>query len=174
MLQFGPGAPPHSSQKRTLRIVLITAVCLVAGFLAGRLSVTLERAKSAPAAADSQVTLKVALWPDVEYCIDRVFEEFKQTHPNYSLQKIVFGSSEYEIQLERYLASGAAVDVFLTKNNALYLDLTENGKTQELDARIRGDGFDVSGYGPTYNALKIHGGLYGLPTGMSTWLLFYN
>jgi multiple sugar transport system substrate-binding protein len=161
-------------KKNVMALASIAVASLLAGFVAGRMTAPPKGAPSERAAPESPITLKVALWPDVEYCVDRLFEEFRQTHPNYSLQKIIFGSSEYEIRLERYLASGADLDVFLTKNNALYLDLTEKGMTQELDALVRNDKFDVSGYGPTYNAIKIHGRVYGLPTGMSTWLLFYN
>lgn len=120
------------------------------------------------------IVLNVAYWMDNQAIMEKVTEEFTKEHPNITFNLMDFPDKEYEATLAVQLAGGAGIDLFAMKSNAQYSDLATRGECLPLEEFIVSNKFDVSGYGPMYEGIKVDGEIMAMPFRKTTWILYYN
>lgn len=119
-------------------------------------------------------TLRVPMWPDIAEKTRARIEAFQEDHPNIEFEYWETDPEEYRQQIFVQLAGGAQIDALSTNNNAVYAELASRNMLEPIDRYIEEDNFDTSYLGPYFEATKINGKSYGLPTGSTVWALFYN
>jgi multiple sugar transport system substrate-binding protein len=123
---------------------------------------------------EQEATLKLPVWPDIETQTYGWVEAFQKTHPKVKFEYWNTDPAEYRRQIFVQLAGGAVIDLVNTQNNAVYADLASRGMLHPLKDFIERDKFDTSFMGPYFEGTKIKGVSYGLPSGSTAWVLFYN
>lgn len=124
--------------------------------------------------SEEEVVLNIALFSDDKPMLEQIAEIYNQDHPNVRLNFIECAPDDYDEKIIVQLAGGQDIDLVWAGNNAAYADFASKDLLLPLDDYIKNDQVDVSGYGPTYEGLKIKGQMYLMPIRNSVWMLYYN
>lgn len=125
-------------------------------------------------AADSPVTLRIALWeytPQYDYVF---FEKFEDDHPDIRLQIESEPWGHYYTKLPMQLIAGNAPDVIMFNANRMYA-YCENGVLLDISPLIERDRFDLETlFTASVEAAQWRGRTYGLPFSSDVTALFLN
>lgn len=129
---------------------------------------------AAPETPAEEVELNVALFSDDKRMLEEIAGIYNQSHPNVKLNFIECAPDDYDEKIIVQLAGGQDIDLVWAGNNAAYADFASKDLLLPLSEFIKRDNVDVSGYGPTYDGLKINNEIYLMPMRNSVWMLYYN
>lgn len=142
---------------------------------AGSTEVGSTEAESTTAKENGEaVELDIAIFSDDKPMLEEIAALYNQDHPNVKLNLIECAPDDYLEKIIVQLAGGQDIDLVWSGNNVAYSDFVAKDLLLPLDDYIKRDSIDVSGYGPTYESMKIDGKISLMPVRNSEWVLYYN
>ncbi len=106
---------------------------------------------------------------------DRIAEAFEAVYPEYELEYVDLGSTDYLVRLDTMVASGERLDMALTMDSVAYTNRAKEGMFLPIEAYLTEDGFDLyDAFGDGIAASYIDDEIYGLPYTKGGFYVFYN
>ncbi|MCR4923185.1 MAG: sugar ABC transporter substrate-binding protein [Lachnospiraceae bacterium] len=132
-------------------------------------------AKEETADSGDKIKIKWAMWDDtIEYWED-LEEAFEASHPNIEVERVDFGSQDYDNVLAIELSGdGTEFDVATIKDIGSYATLIEKGAIDPLEDYIAKDNVDLSKFSGVTDQILADGKLYEMPFRSDIWVLYYN
>ena len=130
-----------------------------------------EKKAQGQEAAQEPITLKFNFMSDDKEVFEEVAAEYKKSHPHVDFEMTSYPNKEYKDKLLVQLAGGAVVDLFANGNTRDFAEFAVKGQALDIQDFVKRDKFDVSPYGPLYDALFVKGKLYALPYRRTVWVL---
>lgn len=132
---------------------------------------------SAPAEttpSDEPVVLEMWAMTDDEGRYDTMIEQYTELHPNVTINKTCYASTEIDQALTTALAGREPIDLFVS-NGIPYLEgRVSTGMAEPLNSYLEGSGLDMSLYGSALESTYANGECYGLPYRDSPSVIVYN
>lgn len=126
--------------------------------------------------AHAETTLRFAIWDaNQKPAMEETMTRFSAANPDIKVSIEVVPRSDYVTKLETAIVGKNAPDIFWNALPDRFLDLSRLGLIENLDARIKADGVDLSGIAPALlKAFTYNGSLYAIPKDFDTVGLWYN
>ncbi|MCK9287700.1 MAG: extracellular solute-binding protein [Sphaerochaetaceae bacterium] len=106
---------------------------------------------------------------------DRIIADFEAKYPQYDVEYVDLGSTDYIMRLDTMIAAGDRVDMALTLDSIEYTKRAKEGMFLPIEKYLTEDGFDLlDGFGDGIKASYINDELYGLPYTKGGFYIFYN
>ncbi|MDO5350654.1 MAG: sugar ABC transporter substrate-binding protein [Lachnospiraceae bacterium] len=127
-------------------------------------------------AAEGQTILKWSIWDkDLTMYYKPLIEAFEAENPDYKIEMIDLGSSDYQTVLGTQLTgSGSDFDICTIKDVPGYTTLVNKGVLEPLDSYIEKDGVDLAAFKGLTDQITVDGKLYELPFRSDFWVMYYN
>lgn len=127
-------------------------------------------------AAEGQTILKWSIWDkDLTMYYKPLIEAFEAEYPDYKIEMIDLGSSDYQTVLGTQLTgSGSDFDICAIKEVPGYMTLVNKGVLEPLNSYIEKDGVDLTAYKGLTEQIDVDGKLYELPFRSDFWVVYYN
>ncbi len=158
----------------TMKKLAITLVCLLLMVSFGT-SVFAQGAKEATAPAGKEKIVWAAYGYLAENKADRIKADFEAKYPQYELEYIDLGSTDYLVRLDTMVAAGERLDMALAMDSVAYTARAREGMFESIGGYLTEDGFDLyDGFGDGIKASFIGDKIYGLPYTKGGFYVFYN
>lgn len=106
---------------------------------------------------------------------DRIKADFEAKYPQYEVEYIDLGSTDYLVRLDTALAGGERYDMCLSMNSSEYVTRAKEGMYVDIEKYLTDGGYDLQdAFGIGIKASYIGGKLYGLPYTKGGFYVFYN
>jgi len=106
---------------------------------------------------------------------DRIKADFEAKYPQYEVEYIDLGSTDYLVRLDTMLAAGERLDMALTLDSVEYTARAREGMFLPIEKYVTEDGFDLKdAFGEGIKASYINGEIFGLPYTKGGFYVFYN
>jgi len=157
-------------KKITLLLVLAMMLATVGSVFAQGTAET-----AAPAPAGKEKIVWAAYGYLAENKADRIKADFEAKYPQYEVEYVDLGSTDYIVRLDTMVAAGERVDMALTLDSIYYTARAKEGMFMPLEKYVTEDGFKLlDAFGEGINASYVNGQLYGLPYTKGGFYVFYN
>lgn len=105
----------------------------------------------------------------------RIQAAFEAEYPQYELEYVDLGSTDYLMRLDTMVAAGERLDMALAMDSVEYTARAREGMFVPIGDYLTEDGFDLyDGFGEGIAASFIDGEIYGLPYTKGGFYVFYN
>jgi len=106
---------------------------------------------------------------------DRIKADFEAKYPQYELEYVDLGSTDYLVRLDTMVAAGERVDMALAMDSVEYTKRAREGMFEPIGSYLTEDGFDLyDGFGEGIKASFVGDEIYGLPYTKGGFYVFYN
>jgi multiple sugar transport system substrate-binding protein len=156
--------------KVSLAIVLILLLCLSL-FAQG----SKEQTQDQKEVTGKQKIIWAAYGYLSEGKADKIKAAFESEYPQYDVEYVDLGSSDYLMRMDTMIAAGERVDMALTMDSPEYVSRAQQGMFLPIENYLSEDGFDIQdAFGTGIKASYVNGKLYGLPYTKGGFYVFYN
>lgn len=127
--------------------------------------------------AAEKVKLNYWAWDEEKGYLDPAIKAFNESHSNIEVVVNYYHKETDTAKQDPLViafAGGEDIDLFGTANNMYLASYYGKKQCRDILDLIKKDNFDVSGYGPLFEAQKIDGKSLGLMYRKSFWALYYN
>lgn len=105
----------------------------------------------------------------------RIKDDFEAKYPQYEIEYVDLGSTDYLVRLDTMVAAGERLDMALAMDSVEYTARAREEMFLPIEEYVTKDGFDLlDGFGEGIKASYINGVLYGLPYTKGGFYIFYN
>jgi ABC-type glycerol-3-phosphate transport system substrate-binding protein len=106
---------------------------------------------------------------------DKIKAAFEAEYPQYEVEYVDLGSSDYLMRMDTMIAAGEHIDMVLSMDSPEYVSRAQEGMFLPIEEYLTEDGFDIQdAFGPGIKASYVDGKLYGLPYTKGGFYVFYN
>ncbi|WP_281358963.1 extracellular solute-binding protein [Litoribacterium kuwaitense] len=121
---------------KKISIVYVVALFLLIGLLSGCNS---SESEATTEEEQTEVNLKVAVFPADEPTFAKAYEQFKKEYPNINIEFESFPQKQYYEKIRMQLSSGIGYDLFAGQIDTM----VDTGILAPLDEYIKESGIDV-------------------------------
>ncbi|MDY0290183.1 MAG: extracellular solute-binding protein [Sphaerochaeta sp.] len=106
---------------------------------------------------------------------DRIKADFEAKYPQYEVEYVDLGSTDYLVRLDTMVAAGERLDMALAMDSVAYTSRAREGMFESIGDYLAEDGFDLyDAFGDGIKASFIGDKIYGLPYTKGGFYVFYN
>ncbi|NQT58892.1 MAG: extracellular solute-binding protein [Bacteroidetes bacterium] len=129
--------------------------------------------------ADAAPEVQKIVWGAYGYLAqdkaERIATDFEAAYPEYELEYVDLGSTDYLVRLDTMVASGERLDMALAMDSVAYTNRAKEGMFLPIGDYLTEDGFDLDdAFGTGIKSSFIDGEIYGLPYTKGGFYVFYN